>query len=76
MGSLCSYGCIWILLLWVSMGLYFVPPKQMLVVRWCLFCLFQQLQIFGNYQYLIQDMVITLLVCLTSKQCGEVPVFV
>lgn len=33
--------------------------------------LFQQLQIFGNHQYLIQDVVITLLVCLTSKQHGE-----
>lgn len=29
---------------------------------------FQQLQIFGNYQYLLQDVCITLLVCLTSKQ--------
>lgn len=33
--------------------------------------LLQQLQIFGNHQYLIQDVVITLLVCLTSKQLGE-----
>lgn len=33
--------------------------------------LFQQLQIFGNHQYLIQDVVITLLVCLTSKQLRE-----
>lgn len=28
---------------------------------------FQQLQLFGNYQYLMQDVAITLMVCLTSK---------
>uniref|UniRef100_A0A8C3P8I1 Cation-transporting ATPase n=1 Tax=Chrysemys picta bellii TaxID=8478 RepID=A0A8C3P8I1_CHRPI len=32
--------------------------------------LYWQLQIFGNYQYLMQDVVITLLVCLTSVVCA------
>ncbi|XP_021249012.1 probable cation-transporting ATPase 13A5 isoform X2 [Numida meleagris] len=35
--------------------------------------LFWQLQIFGNYQYLIQDMVITLLVCLTMSLTEAYP---
>ncbi|NXA31114.1 AT135 ATPase, partial [Eudromia elegans] len=35
--------------------------------------LFWQLQIFGNYQYLIQDVVITLLVCLTMSLTEAYP---
>jgi len=33
---------------------------------------FQQLQLFGNYQYLMQDVAITLMVCLTSKLLSKV----
>lgn len=37
-----------------------------------LFFSFQQLQLFGNYQYLMQDVAITLMVCLTSKVFSKV----
>ncbi|KAK2505338.1 hypothetical protein MC885_002902 [Smutsia gigantea] len=36
--------------------------------------LYWQLQLFGNYQYLMQDVAITLMVCLTSKLLAELTV--
>lgn len=37
-----------------------------------LFFIYQQLQLFGNYQYLVQDIAITLTVCLTSKLFSKI----